>query len=153
MYHTDTAETRLGEDDISKWATKGNYQAAGPAGSGQTGCRRTEGSGQAKSRKQTLALANEPESQGTRSSAGPGGPDRRAASGIGRAVAIGLANGGDPVVLADLQPDAAQAVVNRATEGGNEATAVAGDVGKTTECAGRRRHRADCVRRLSCDGD
>ncbi|QEE62065.1 SDR family oxidoreductase [Salinibacterium sp. dk2585] len=50
-------------------------------------------------------------------------------SGIGKAVAIGLAAGGASVVVNDLKQDVAQKVVDEIVAVGGKATAIAGDVG------------------------
>jgi NAD(P)-dependent dehydrogenase (short-subunit alcohol dehydrogenase family) len=50
-------------------------------------------------------------------------------SGIGKAVALALADGGANVVVNDLKQEVAQAVVDEITAAGGTATALAGDVG------------------------
>jgi NAD(P)-dependent dehydrogenase (short-subunit alcohol dehydrogenase family) len=51
-------------------------------------------------------------------------------SGIGKAVALALADGGANVVVNDLKQEVAQAVVDEITAAGGTAVAIAGDVGK-----------------------
>jgi NAD(P)-dependent dehydrogenase (short-subunit alcohol dehydrogenase family) len=51
-------------------------------------------------------------------------------SGIGKAVALGLAAGGANVVVNDLKQEVAQSVVDEIVAAGGTATAIAGDVGK-----------------------
>ncbi len=58
-----------------------------------------------------------------------------AGSGIGRAIALGLAAGGAAVVVADLHPDTAGAVVDTITGTGGRAIAVTGDVSRPADVA------------------